>query len=57
MHCQIFCNRPKGNSKLDGRVVGPEFLIAGDIDVPFDMGPADNYIVAFDIVVSPKGKF
>jgi len=47
----------KGNSKLDGRVVGPEFLIAGDIDVPFDMGPADNYIVAFDIVVSPKGKF
>ncbi|HPA92281.1 MAG TPA: hypothetical protein PLI39_00015 [Petrotogaceae bacterium] len=47
----------KGNSKLEGRVVGPEFLIAGDIDVPFDMGPADNYVVVFDIVVSPKGKF
>lgn len=51
----------KGNSRLNGNptgtIVGPEFLIAGDINVPFDMGPADNYIVVFDIVVSPKGKF
>ncbi|HQF33045.1 MAG TPA: hypothetical protein PLM73_04990 [Petrotogaceae bacterium] len=51
----------KGNSRLNGNptgtILGPEFLIAGDINVPFDMGPADNYIVVFDIVVSPKGKF
>lgn len=51
----------KGNSRLNGNptgtIVAPEFLIAGDINVPFDMGPADNYIVVFDIVVSPKGKF
>lgn len=51
----------KGNSRLNGNptgtIVGPEFLIAGDINVPFDMGPADNYVVVFDIVVSPKGKF
>ena len=51
----------KGNSRLNGyptgTIVAPEFLIAGDINVPFDMGPADNYIVVFDIVVSPKGKF
>lgn len=51
----------KGNSRLNGNptgtIVAPEFLIAGDINVPFDMGPADNYVVVFDIVVSPKGKF
>ncbi len=51
----------KGNSRLNGNptgtILGPEFLIAGDINVPFDMGPADNYVVVFDIVVSPKGKF